>query len=81
MAHQRGCEEALVDDAPDPEHYIDGQRAAVVVHRHGAHIINVFAWNPRDGSLPNIVTRQDYHIVFWRNGSLVFLRRVGHGIG
>jgi anti-sigma factor RsiW len=52
--------------------YIDGQRAAVVVYRHGAHIINVFAWNQRDGSLPNIVTRQGYHIVFWRNGNLIF---------
>jgi anti-sigma factor RsiW len=52
--------------------YIDGQRAAVVVYRHGAHIINVFAWNQRDGSLPNIVTREGYHIVFWRNGNLVF---------
>jgi hypothetical protein len=32
----------------------------------------VFAWNQRDGSLPNIVTREGYHIVFWRNGNLVF---------
>jgi anti-sigma factor RsiW len=52
--------------------YVDGRRAAVVVYRHGAHIINVFAWAQRGGALPNIVTRSGYHAVFWRSGDLVF---------
>ena len=29
-----------------------GERAAVVVYRHGAHIINLFAWADRNTSLP-----------------------------
>jgi anti-sigma factor RsiW len=50
--------------------YVDGKRAAVVVYRHGAHIINVFAWNARGGSLPSAVTREGYHIQCWRDGDL-----------
>lgn len=52
--------------------YVDGRRAAVVVYRHGAHIINVFAWNAREESLPNIVTRQGYHVACWRDGALAY---------
>jgi anti-sigma factor RsiW len=52
--------------------YIEGHRAAVLVYRHGAHTINVFSWAQSGESLPNIVTRNGYHAVFWRNGDLVF---------
>ncbi|HEX3431714.1 MAG TPA: zf-HC2 domain-containing protein [Rhizomicrobium sp.] len=52
--------------------YLDGQRAAVVVYRHGAHIINVFAWAYHGETLPRITTRNGYHIVFWRSGNLIF---------
>jgi anti-sigma factor RsiW len=52
--------------------YIDGHRAAVVVYRHGAHVINVFAWAERDGALPQMVTRNGYHMAFWRSGDIVF---------
>ena len=52
--------------------YIDGRRAAVVVYRHGAHIINVFAWQQNGGSPPKTLTRNGYHIVCWRNGDLMF---------
>jgi anti-sigma factor RsiW len=53
--------------------YVDGHRAAVVVYRHGAHVINVFAWAAAgEGKLPDDVTRNGYHIVFWKSGDLVF---------
>ena len=52
--------------------YVDGHRAAVVVYRHGAHIINVFAWAADEERLPDAVTRNGYHIVFWQSGDLVF---------
>jgi anti-sigma factor RsiW len=53
--------------------YVDGHRAAVVVYRHGAHVINVFAWAAAgSGKLPDDVTRNGYHMVFWKSGDLVF---------
>lgn len=52
--------------------YVDGHRAAVVVYRHGAHVINVFAWAADGEKLPGGVTHNGYHIVFWKNGDLVF---------
>jgi len=52
--------------------YVDGHRAAVLVYRHGAHTINVFSWARSSESLPNVVTRNGYHEVFWRSGDLVF---------
>jgi anti-sigma factor RsiW len=52
--------------------YVDRHRAAVLVYRHGAHTINVFSWADSGESLPNIVTRNGYHTVFWRSGDLVF---------
>jgi anti-sigma factor RsiW len=52
--------------------YLDGHRAAVTVYRHGAHIINVFAWTYHGETLPNLTTRNGYHIVFWNSGNLAF---------
>jgi anti-sigma factor RsiW len=53
--------------------FVDGHRAAVVVYRHGAHVINVFAWAAAgSGKLPDDVTRNGYHMVFWKGGDLVF---------
>jgi len=52
--------------------YVDGHRAAVVVYRHGAHVINVFAWAAGTERLPDAVTRNGYHVVFWKRGDLVF---------
>ena len=52
--------------------YVDGHRAAVLVYRHGAHTINVFSWAGDRETLPNIVTRNGYHAVFWKSGDLVF---------
>src|SRR5271170_1826915 len=50
--------------------YFDHQRAAVVVYRHGAHVINVFSWAATDGSLPKNMTRNGYHLAFWKSGNL-----------
>lgn len=52
--------------------YIDGQRAAVVVYRHGAHVINVFAWAHNEGALPQMATRNGYHTACWRSGDVSF---------
>ena len=52
--------------------FIGGARAAVTVYRHGAHIVNVFAWTNYPESLPDFANRNGYHIVFWRAGNLVF---------
>jgi len=52
--------------------YVDGRRAAVVVYRHGAHVINVFAWPQSGSSMPDILTRDGYHIACWKNGDLAF---------
>ena len=52
--------------------FVDGHRAAVVVYRHGLHVINVFAWAADGEKLPDAATRNGYHIVFWKSGDLVF---------
>jgi anti-sigma factor RsiW len=50
--------------------YFHGQRAAVVVYQHGAHVINVFAWPDDHRLLPRDTTRNGYHLAFWRSGNL-----------
>ena len=52
--------------------YIDGHRAAVVVYRHGKHIINVFAWAAGDEHLPPEGLRNGYHLLFWKSGNIAF---------
>jgi len=46
------------------------QRAAVVVYRHGAHVIDVFTWARGRGSLPHDTTRFGFHMAFWQAGDL-----------
>ena len=50
--------------------YVDGHRAAVVVYRHGLHVINVFAWAASSEKLPGEVTQKGYHIVCWNSADL-----------
>ena len=50
--------------------YVDGHRAAVVVYKHGAHIVNVFAWYDPHADLADTYTRNGYHFVFWRSGDI-----------
>ena len=52
--------------------FAGGRRAAVVVYRHGAHIINVFAWPRSGGMQPDSMTRNGYHVQCWTNGDLDF---------
>jgi anti-sigma factor RsiW len=52
--------------------YLEHQRAAVVVYRHGAHVINVFSWAATRRSLSERVTRDGYHLLFWRAGDLQY---------
>ena len=49
---------------------IEGERAAVLVYQHGAHVINVFAFMPGRAPLPAQVTRRGYHITCWRAADL-----------
>jgi anti-sigma factor RsiW len=50
--------------------YVDGHRAAVVVYRHGLHVINVFAWAKSSEKLPGELTRKGYHIACWNGADL-----------
>lgn len=52
--------------------FLAGQRTAVTVYRHGAHIVNVFAWANHEYTLPDFATRNGYHIVSWKSGNLTF---------
>ena len=42
--------------------YVHGSRAAVVVYRHGAHVINLFAWADRNARLPGTDSRDGYRM-------------------
>ena len=52
--------------------YLEHQRAAVVVYRHGEHVINVFSWAATGRSISERVTRNGYHLLFWRAGNLQY---------
>jgi anti-sigma factor RsiW len=52
--------------------YVNGMRVAVVVYRHGAHVINLFSWADRGQMLPSARTRDGYHMLFWKKGDLDF---------
>lgn len=58
---------ALVGGRAD---YVHGSRAAVVVYRHGAHVINLFAWADRGQSLPASGTRDGYRMILWKQDDL-----------
>jgi anti-sigma factor RsiW len=52
--------------------YIDHQRSAVVVYRHGSHVINVFTWAAVDRRNPGNTTRNGYHLAFWQQGDIQY---------
>jgi anti-sigma factor RsiW len=52
--------------------YFDRQRAAVVVYQHGAHTINVFSWASDTSPAAQTVTRNGYHLEFWKIGNLEY---------
>ncbi|MEO7053749.1 MAG: zf-HC2 domain-containing protein [Rhizomicrobium sp.] len=50
--------------------YVHGARAAVVVYRHGAHIINLFTWADHNVRLPGAGSRDGYRMIFWKQKDL-----------
>ena len=52
--------------------YLEHQRAAVVVYRHGRHVINVFSWAATQPPIAGEKTRNGYHLVFWKAGDLQY---------
>lgn len=52
--------------------YLENQRAAVLVYRHGQHIINVFALRAQPVAPRHDTTRSGYHIACWRAGDLQY---------
>jgi anti-sigma factor RsiW len=52
--------------------YIDHQRSAVIVYRHGAHVINVFTWAATNRNTPADTTRNGYHLAFWQQGDIQY---------
>jgi len=52
--------------------YLQHQRAAVVVYQHGQHVINVFSWAATQRSPSSNVTRNGYHLAFWKAGDLEY---------
>jgi anti-sigma factor RsiW len=49
---------------------IAGQRAAVVVYRHGLHVVALFSWADTGRMLPADATRKGYHTLFWKQADL-----------
>jgi anti-sigma factor RsiW len=49
---------------------IAGQRAAVVVYRHGLHVVALFSWADTGRLLPGDTTRRGYHTLLWRQADL-----------
>ena len=52
--------------------YIANQRVAVLIYRHGAHVINVFSWVAAGDALRVPMTRAGYRMVFWQAGDLQY---------
>jgi anti-sigma factor RsiW len=52
--------------------YLEHQRAAVVVYRHGRHVINVFSWAATQPPISGEKLRNGYHLVFWKAGDLQY---------
>ena len=51
---------------------LPGERAAVLVYRHGRHVVNVFSWADRSAALPRATTRNGYRLLFWRAGDVAY---------
>jgi anti-sigma factor RsiW len=51
---------------------VDRRRAAVLVYRHGAHLISVFTWAAGDTRLPAQVMRDGYRVLCWRAADLEY---------
>jgi anti-sigma factor RsiW len=52
--------------------HVAGSKAAVVVYKHGRHVIDLFVWPDKGSVLPGNATRHGYHSIFWKSGDLNF---------
>jgi len=52
--------------------YVGQRIVAVTVYRRGNHVINLFSWPDKGGTLPTSVTRGGYNLLLWRQDNLVF---------
>lgn len=52
--------------------YVHGERAAVLVYRHGAHTANVFIWRNDGTARTGETTVNGYHVLAWKKGDLFF---------
>ncbi len=52
--------------------YVHGERAAVVVYRHGAHVVNLFVWKNDGAARPGLRTRNGYKLLAWAKGDLFY---------
>lgn len=50
--------------------HVAGVPAAIVVYRHGAHEIDLFAWADTGKPLPSEAMRHGYRTIFWKDGDL-----------
>ena len=48
---------------------VGGARVAVLVYRHGAHLLEVFSW-PAAGPVPPARTVRGYHLLSWQVGDV-----------
>jgi len=51
---------------------LDGRRSAVMVYRHGAHVVNVFSWPASNHWRPRTSTRRGYRMLFWQIGDVAY---------
>ena len=52
--------------------YVAGHIAAVLVYRHGPHVIDLFVWPGDDATLPATGARDGYNFVRWRQQGVSF---------
>ena len=52
--------------------YVHGERAAVVVYRHGAHVVNLFVWRNDGAASPGTRTKNGYNLLAWAKGDLFY---------
>lgn len=45
---------------------LQGRRPAILVYRHGAHVINVYGWREDSPHFYRNGTRAGFHLLFWR---------------
>jgi len=49
---------------------LPGHRPAILVYRHGAHVINVYSWREDPPRFYRNDTRAGFHLLFWRSGDI-----------